>query len=160
VLQGGAGRPLSLSFSPDGRWLAAVFALDARGREGRLWEVATKREERFPGAAALAFSPRGERLAGGEDKQISLLDPATGERQLLKGHGGAITALAFSRDGAFLASASSDQTVLLWNTATGEAFPVRSGGDPGMPEKGLEETLSWLNEMGSGAGELPADFQF
>jgi WD40 repeat protein len=38
----------------------------------------------------------------------------------LSGHNGAVFELAFSRDGSLLASASADQTVKIWNTATGE----------------------------------------
>ena len=40
--------------------------------------------------------------------------------QKLEGHDGSVSAVAFSADGQLLASASYDQTVRLWNLATGE----------------------------------------
>lgn len=42
------------------------------------------------------------------------------ELQKLEGHTGWVSAVAFSQDGSLLASASGDQTVRLWNPATGQ----------------------------------------
>ena len=42
------------------------------------------------------------------------------ELQKLEGHTDNVTAVAFSQDGSLLASASDDQTVRLWNPATGQ----------------------------------------
>ncbi len=42
------------------------------------------------------------------------------ETQKLEGHTSPVTAVAFSQDGSLLASASHDQTVRLWNPATGQ----------------------------------------
>ena len=71
----------------------------------------------------LTFSPDGAVLASGAEdgtivlSRIDRLGPPT----VLPGHQGPITALAFSRDGKRLASASSgeDHSVALWDPATG-----------------------------------------
>ncbi|KAL9049231.1 MAG: hypothetical protein Q9162_007326 [Coniocarpon cinnabarinum] len=60
---------------------------------------------------------------GARPTLIDFLDDAKRwgpELQKLEGHGGGVSAVAFSADGQLLASASDDQTVRLWNPATGE----------------------------------------
>ena len=42
---------------------------------------------------------------------------------MLAGHQGAVTGVAFSPDGALLATASADGTARIWNAATGEPWP-------------------------------------
>lgn len=95
------------------------------------------------GVSAAAFSPTGERLAvGGSAQQygpgeVLIWDVATRQEVVkLQGqvpnpykkpeqrlkvaiHGHSVTAVAFGPDGKHLATASSDQTVKLWEVATG-----------------------------------------
>jgi dipeptidyl aminopeptidase/acylaminoacyl peptidase len=57
--------------------------------------------------AALAYHPRGKLLAAGGHDEVLLIDPATGDvAGKLHGQTGQVTALAFSRDGSYLAVAS------------------------------------------------------
>jgi WD40 repeat protein len=68
---------------------------------------------------SLAFSPDATVLASGAgygETEVRLWDVSTGQRLgTLTGHRGYITHLSFWPDGATLASASSDQTIRLWD---------------------------------------------
>lgn len=86
----------------------------------------------------LAYSPNGQMLAIASDTNpvnrdlvdntIRLMDTTTfKERRRLKGHAQGVTCLAFSSDGAQLASGGRDHVVRAWNVATGEIMWTAAG---------------------------------
>jgi WD40 repeat protein len=108
--------------------LLAVAGMDwlaPRDQEGQvaIWEVATRRRlALMPIAArALAFDPCAARLAIATVGQaIGIWDVPTQQlRHELTGHLDAITCLAYSPDGRWLASGSDDRTLRLWDAQTG-----------------------------------------
>ena len=100
-------RVYSISISPDGK---EVLSTSGEG-EGRfdqyIWDFATGKEitryERHDGyVLASAFSPDGGLVAtaGGNNQEIDIWDPRTGEtKSVLKGTGRAVLTTAFSLDG-------------------------------------------------------------
>ena len=121
----------SVAFSPDGNTLASGFG-DAVG----LWDLGTGENKailRGPigGALSLAFNKDGTLLASGSrgkrgfsswvDADVHVWDISTGwVKFTLEGHSDRITSVAFSPDGNTVASGSADDTVILWDVATGK----------------------------------------
>ena len=150
ILEGHARPVESLDFSSDGKLLAS-----AGGSTVRLWDTTTwkSKGERFqlnPPALCVRFSPDAKTLAlsdgdkyfqheKSEATVIILWNLAAGVEVLrLPGHKNAICALAFSPDGRILASGSTDQTVKLWSTASGELRETIGPTDPTTPQPRAE----------------------
>ena len=109
-----------MAFSPDGRTLASGGRGGSSDDLVRLWDAETGEiRATLEGAASrsVAFSPDGRIFTGGSSP-IRLWDGHTWElRSILEGQGdgSVVISVAFSPDGATLASGNSDGTILLWD---------------------------------------------
>ncbi|MGF2039247.1 MAG: NB-ARC domain-containing protein [Nostoc sp. CmiVER01] len=118
------GSILSVTFSPDGKFLATG---DANGKV-RLWNFDGKQLFTCKGHTmrvwSVVFSPDSNTLASGSDDQtVRLWDVCTGKcLKTLQGHTNWIWSVSFSPDGEILASGSNDQTIKLWNINSGECL--------------------------------------
>ena len=116
------GYPGPLAFSPDGEILAAA-SLDGHVR---LWNVKERRVEGrtlvSPVAelAALSISPSKSKLAvGANGGQVAVLNLLSGAvDRTCSGHWSRVSSLSFSPDDRWLASASWDRSIRLWDMRT------------------------------------------
>jgi len=140
TLRGHTDRISSVAISSDGHWLAS----GSRDGTARIWDVsAVRSDDKSVDTAALivvnedkepitsvAFSPDGRWLVtggGGWDTTARLWDISTqmtegshirDASRILHGHASAVTAVAFSADGQWLATGSRDTTARLWDATT------------------------------------------
>src|SRR5262249_36047428 len=138
TLRAGAGRSLSVAFSPDGSRLVTVEAETDQVGLVKIWDAETGRVLRsIPGgpasamvagalAPALAIGPGGRKLAvAGGEQTVAIRDLTTGHEDRVIPNPGAVTsALAFSPDGRTVAVAGFGLT--LWDAATGREVHVLS----------------------------------
>jgi WD40 repeat protein len=113
----------SVNYSPDGSRVVTTSADETL----KVWEVATGRElfsvNNFDPNDAV-FTPDGQYLAVGDDKEIIIMEAASGEIQATApGPGQNVIVLLFSPDGTRLAASSSDGDARIWNYDNGEIDP-------------------------------------
>lgn len=129
------GNVSSILFSPDG----LLIASGGTDRIIRLWDAVTGRQlETMTGhvnpargdSVNVAFNHDGSILAssGAWDLTVRLWDPTTGKHlKTLRGHETGVYAVAFSPDGAMLATGSFDGEIRLWDPVTGEPQKILIG---------------------------------
>ena len=135
---GKQGSVLALSFTPDGRYLAAAVGESTVQPKGTLitpqdvnssvqfFDVTTGRPAGTIASAAiprlLRFSPDGKLLAiAAMDTTVRLLDVGAGrEVRVLKGHHATVRGAVFTPDSRLLVSASEDGSARIWSPETGE----------------------------------------
>jgi hypothetical protein len=118
-LDGFTGVVYALSFSPDGKRLAA------EGGNGDLcvWDVGTGRmlwrQATVASSWGVAFAPDGKTVAvPGNTGNVILYDAASGKNVAnFAGHTGTIWMCCFSPDGKYLASSATDNTARIWDVA-------------------------------------------
>jgi hypothetical protein len=132
ALQSHENSVLSLVMSADSRTLCSA----GTDQTVRMWDLARGTEIRhirgtdFTRLQSLALSADGKTLAvPGPDQTVLLLDATTGkQRRVLRGFERAINGLTFSPGGNLIAWAR-DQTVTVWDPATGEKLRQFSTGE-------------------------------
>ena len=126
-LNGTVENATGLTYSPDGRYLAAAGwngAID-------LWDVPSQRVVRqfaskdHPNLNDVAFSADGRKLAVAGLLAVQVWDVATGQPLYnLVGHDPVVYGVVFSPDGRLIATSGGDGTIRLWNTADGRSRAV------------------------------------
>jgi WD40 repeat protein len=134
TLEGHTALVMTVSFSPDGKWLATT----SQDKSVKLWDAETGQElHTFTGhthfTGRVVFNPDGTRLATGSfDRTVKVWDLETRKELFtLAGHGATVWAIGFSHDGKLIATGDNNRVLHLWNALTGEelltlpiSFPV------------------------------------
>jgi WD40 repeat protein len=120
--------PASISFSPDGRAIAAADS-DRSNPGIRLWDLEAG-TARVIGRSnrqitSVVFLPDGKRVASGSwDETVRLWNVHTGEARILGENCSCITHLAVANGGDRIAASSLDGRIRVWDVAMGRSRTV------------------------------------
>jgi len=153
TLPGRAGDVQCAAFSPDGHLLAA----GGMGRVIKIWDAGTwelmHEQPDLTGCVhSVAFDPKDSRILawGSTDATVKVWNTATKQMiRTLHGHSGSVESVAFSPDGEWIASASRDGTVKIWQVPfvpegrpSGGRSPRSSPGGAKMICQGCEPSVN------------------
>jgi WD40 repeat protein len=113
-----------IAFAPDGARLAAC----GDGGGVRMWDVATGAATTLATSAtvvSIAFATDGRLVAGGRDGEVRMWPVGRSDATVIGTHGAPIRSIAFSPDGAWIASAGENAMIKLWPTAGGAARELK-----------------------------------
>lgn len=108
-----------ISFSPDGQ----LFASGSYDKTIKIWRLDQKicihtLKGYDDQIGAVTFNPEGSLLATAAEGAVEIWDVASGNRLYIleeEEHKGRVKSVAFSRDGQFLVSGSTDKTIQIWD---------------------------------------------
>ena len=117
---GGTRESDSISFSPDGRRIAAGFHSTIRLIDSATGQLSTTINRTGSTITAVAFGPDNATLVSGDEQ--GTIEFWKGEQRLwsARAEGGAIRCVACSRDGRWIAGVSKTLRLTVWDAATGE----------------------------------------
>jgi len=135
TLEGHSWSVYSVSFSPDGQWIAS----GSYDNTVKVWSVksgecVTTLEGHSFAVWSVSFSPDGTLIASGSfDKTVKVWSVESGECvTTLEGHSREVRSVSFSPDGQWIASGSIDRTVKVWRVKSGECVTTLEGHSDGV----------------------------
>jgi WD40 repeat protein len=121
----------SVSWSPDGRWLAGV-----RTRDVKLWRTDNWQEifhfTTMDGgdaiAQGIAWSPTGDKFAAATGELVNVWEVNTGKHAArIRAHYRETNSISWSPDGTRYATGGDDQLIKIWDVQTGEVMLTLAG---------------------------------
>jgi WD40 repeat protein len=121
-LEGHTDAVTSVVYSPDGKHIASgSYDSTIRIWDAAISKVAIILHSNGFGVRSVTFSSDGSRIASSQDATIQIWNAETGNIVLgpFEAHTDAVSSVAFSPDGQYIASGSHDTTIKIWDAETG-----------------------------------------